>query len=70
MSLQTDNAELRAEIGRLQGAARDLYFAAYWHPDRPVDEDGLWTSLRDAAGIEPSKTHIILGEDRSSKEGK
>ena len=34
-------------------AVYDLYFAAYWSPDRDCDAAKLWETLRDAAGIKP-----------------
>jgi hypothetical protein len=37
----------------LIGAVRELYYAAVWHADRPVDAEGLWTAVRDAAGFTP-----------------
>jgi hypothetical protein len=52
----------------LQDAIEAVYFAAYWHPDRPVEnEQALWTVLRDAAGIEPGQTAKKLGPDRSTR---
>lgn len=32
-------------------AVRNLYYAAVWHADRPVDEAALWIAVRDAAGF-------------------
>lgn len=55
-----------ARLENLTGAVRELYFSAYWHADRPVDEAALWTAVRDAAGIQPGQTRALLGEDRSS----
>lgn len=37
-------------------AARNLYTAAYWTPDRPVDSAALWEALRDAAGTAPGNS--------------
>lgn len=40
---------------RLRKAAEELYKAAYWFPDRPVNlAERLWKELRDAAMIEAS----------------
>lgn len=41
---------------KLTEAVRNLYYAAVWHADRPVDAEGLWTAVRDAAGFEPSQS--------------
>jgi hypothetical protein len=49
----TEIATLRAENARLREAAKALYYAAHWTPDRDVDAVKLWTDLRDAAGFEP-----------------
>lgn len=38
---------------RLYAAATALYEAGHWYCDRPVDEGGLWTELRDALGRDP-----------------
>jgi hypothetical protein len=47
-------------------AVRAIYFAAYWHPDRPLKhEEWLWTTLRDAAGITPGESSKQLGPDQS-----
>jgi hypothetical protein len=35
---------------RLRAAATAIYEAGHWTCDRPVDEVGLWTELRDALG--------------------
>jgi hypothetical protein len=42
-----------APINSLLEPVRNLYYAAVWHADRPVDEIGLWTAVRAAAGFEP-----------------
>lgn len=47
-------------------AVQALYFAGYWHADRPVDEAALWTAAREAAGIPPGTTAERLGPDRST----
>lgn len=39
------------EDSNLRDAVRVLYYAAHWTPDRPVDEAGIWTAVRDAAGF-------------------
>ena len=53
----------------LRKAVQELYYAAVWHADRPVDEIALWTAVRDAAGFEhgqitcyasPAPTHQRL----------
>lgn len=49
----------------LADAVEKLYFAGYWHCDRPVDERALWQAVRDAARIPPGMTGYTLGEDRS-----
>jgi hypothetical protein len=53
-------------IEKMHEAVAALYFAAYWHPDRKVDEAALWTAVRDAAGIKPGQTGERLGPDRSA----
>lgn len=50
----------------LRAAVLALYYSAYWHPDRPVDEAALWTAVRDAAGIAHGKTAEKLGSDRTA----
>jgi hypothetical protein len=60
-------AAQRKEIERLRKAAVALYYAAYWHADRPVDEAALWMALRDAAEIPPGHTASVLGPDRSGE---
>ena len=47
---------LRDERNDLRGAARNLYGAAFWIPDRKCDEGRLWEALRDAARIEPGNS--------------
>jgi len=37
----------------LREVVKNLYYAAHWTPDRPVDEAKLWTDIRDAAGFKP-----------------
>jgi len=37
-------------------AVRELYYSAIWHADRPVNEQRLWTQVRDAAGFEPGNS--------------
>lgn len=44
------------EFDKLQYAVRNLYYAAVWHADRPVDEQALWTAVRDAAGFKPGNS--------------
>jgi len=38
---------------RRDEAVRNLYYAAHWTPDRPVDSIKLWEDLRDAFGFTP-----------------
>lgn len=40
----------------LKGSVEDLYYSAYWEPDRPVDSRSLWEKVRDAAGLVPGKS--------------
>ena len=49
----------------LQAAVIALYYSAYWHPDRQVDEAYLWTAVRDTADIAAGKTAARLGPDRT-----
>lgn len=56
---------LATRLGKLRRAVEALYFSAYWHPDRKVDEAALWTAVRDAAGIVPGQTASMLGPDLS-----
>lgn len=44
------------DFAKLQEAVTKLYMAAYWSADRDVDEVGLWTAVRDAAGIKPGSS--------------
>lgn len=48
----------------LRRAVRRLYYAAYWKADRKVDEDKLWTAVRDAAGFKPGTARDVLGDPR------
>jgi hypothetical protein len=50
------NAAVSAPDSKLIEAVRALYYAAVWHPDRPVDAAALWTTVRDAAGFEPGQS--------------
>lgn len=63
--LERELAASRSERGTLATAVEALYFSAYWHPDRKVDEQTLWTAVRDAAGIAPGQTAERLGVDRT-----
>lgn len=63
---QTPYENLLDKWAELREAVKALYFAAYWHADRPVDEAALWTAVRDRAGIEPGQTGKVLGADRST----
>lgn len=40
----------------LLSAVKQIYNAAIWTADRPVDAQTLWTSIRDAAGFEPGNS--------------
>ncbi len=46
-------AVAKHETNTLIEAVRKLYYAAVWHADRAVDEQSLWTAVRDAAGFNP-----------------
>lgn len=63
MAAEADRIE--AEGPTLRDAVEALYFAAHWSPDRPVDAAGLWTRVRDAAGIAPGQTLARLGPPRA-----
>ncbi len=39
------------QLTQLRNVVRRLYYSAVWHADRPVDEQELWTAVRDAAGF-------------------
>ena len=52
-------------MDELKKAIEDLYFAGYWHCDRPVDEEKLWEAIRIAADIRPGQTTERLGSDNS-----
>lgn len=51
----------------LANAVEALYYAAYWHADRKVDEAALWTAVRDLANIAPGYTSARLGPDQSAR---
>lgn len=63
MAIITD-AELAQRFIDLAEAARELYYAAHWYPDRECEAIRLWTNLRDCAGIAPGNTKAVLGEPR------
>ena len=42
---------IEGQLVNLRNAVRALYYSAVWHADRPVDEQALWTAVRDAAGF-------------------
>lgn len=44
-------------------AVHEVYYAANWSADRPVDEVRLWTDLRDAAGFTPGGTAHLRKEE-------
>jgi hypothetical protein len=57
----------------LLNAVRRLYYSAVWHADRDVDEEQLWTAVRDAAGFEPGSSptpteYLQDEEDRQFEE--
>lgn len=56
-------AAAKQETNTLIEAVRKLYYAAVWYADRPVDEAGLWTSVRDAAGFKPGGSPEALPFD-------
>lgn len=47
----------------LVNAVRDLYYAAFWKADRPVEHEKLWTAVRDAAHFEAGGTSSIPESD-------
>jgi hypothetical protein len=53
---EIQDATNEAQLKLLHDAVQALYYAAVWHADRPVDEQGLWTAVRDAAGFKPGKS--------------
>ena len=42
---------IEGQLVNLRNAVRALYYSAVWHADRKVDEQALWTAVRDAAGF-------------------
>lgn len=48
------------EVQLMRFAITALYKAAHWTPDRPVDAVGLWTVLRDAAGLPPGQSPVPI----------
>jgi hypothetical protein len=68
IDLRNARAALSQQAEPLVAAVRALYFAGYWHCDRPVDERSLWVAVRDAAGIEPGQTANTLGPDRTQQQ--
>jgi len=53
------------KVLRMQQAIDNLYFAAWWSPDRACDAARLWDELRDAAEIDEGAKTYLLGEDHS-----
>lgn len=49
-----------SQLTLLRSAVKDLYYAAVWHADRPVDEQALWVAVRDAAGFKPGKSPVSI----------
>ena len=45
-------------------AVKQLYYSAHWYPDRRVDADKLWRTVRDAAGLPEGKSSSVLGPSR------
>lgn len=56
MAYQQAVVEAIAEIETMREAVKSVYYAANWSPDRPVDSEALWATLRDAAGLTPGET--------------
>jgi hypothetical protein len=51
--------QARNKFERLAAAARAVYYAAYWKPDREVPlADAMWEELRDAAGFEKGHSPV------------
>lgn len=59
LEAQLENTRNRLEM--LSGAVYNLYYSAYWYPDRCVDAGELWASVRDAAGFPVGATTEALG---------
>lgn len=54
----------RAKYKKLQAAVIELYVAAVWHPDVPVEnETELWAKVRDAAGLTTGMKTALFGMD-------
>lgn len=54
---------IEGQLVNLRNAVRALYYSAVWHADRPVDEQALWTAVRDAAGFAKGNSPIELPFD-------
>lgn len=53
---EVQDATNEAQLALLRNAVEALYYAGVWHADRTVDEQALWTAVRDAAGFRPGKS--------------
>lgn len=53
------------QFEKLKQAVENLYYAAYWQPDRECDAESLWKAVRDAAGLPPGQSFERLGPPRS-----
>jgi hypothetical protein len=65
LSLQRQLENSEEKVLRMQQAIDNLYFAAWWSPDRACDAARLWDELRDAAEIDEGAKTYLLGEDHS-----
>jgi len=61
--MKSQEAMENSQFENLRNAVKNLYYAAVWHPDRQVDEEGLWTAVRDAAGFPAGKSPKELPYD-------
>lgn len=64
--LQDKYNKLETKLNVLWQAVHDLYYAAFWRADRPVDAKSLWEKVRDAAGFIPGLSPIPI-EKKPSK---
>jgi len=65
LSLQRQLENSEEKVLRMQQAIDNLYFAAWWSPDRACDAARLWDELREAAEIDEGAKTYLLGEDHS-----
>jgi hypothetical protein len=54
--MSTSTKQITTVSASLVPALRRLYYSAVWHADRPVDEEALWTAVRDEAGFPPGES--------------